>query len=68
MDPEAALAQARSACAQIGHQVDVVGKMPDDEDVDRLVTAFEALDEWLCKGGFLPDAWIRPYQREEKQS
>lgn len=25
--------------------------------VDRLMDNFEALDQWLSKGGYLPDSW-----------
>lgn len=28
-------------------------------DVDRLVEAVDALDEWLSDGGFLPKDWQR---------
>ena len=33
---------------------------PDDydcEDYTRFLELFEALDEWLSSGGFLPDNW-----------
>lgn len=26
-------------------------------EVDRLAELVEALDEWICKGGFLPKQW-----------
>lgn len=28
-------------------------------DAERLADLVEALDEWLSKGGFLPEAWKR---------
>ena len=30
-----------------------------EEMFNDLVDHFEALDDWLIKGGFLPNAWIR---------
>lgn len=29
----------------------------EDEEIARLVEAFDALDQWLTNGGFLPAAW-----------
>jgi len=51
MDPNRALENAREA-------VRLHGLKPDDLDAfDDLVDAFEALDQWLSKGGFLPKDW-----------
>ena len=47
MDPNAALAKVRELIGD-GDSADVL-----------LVDAFEALDEWLSKGGFLPSDWER---------
>lgn len=66
MDPNATLAEARQAVADVrAHQDDET----DDTvcsalDAIRVAEAFEALDEWLSKGGFLPEAWAgsRPEQ------
>ena len=56
MDPNTALDGARKATADIfaaqDHEV--------SEAAAELAGAFTALDEWLTKGGFLPDAWHRP--------
>lgn len=55
MDPNETLKQLRDAIKAVTN--------PDSEDrlgVRRtydLIYAFEALDEWLSKGGFLPDDW-----------
>jgi hypothetical protein len=46
MDPNATLAQIRELIAA-GTKVDL-------EQAAELMTA---LDEWLSRGGFLPDAW-----------
>lgn len=43
MDPNEALAQLRNAFA--------------DSDYLTAEELFNALDEWLTKGGFLPDPW-----------
>jgi hypothetical protein len=51
MDPNAALATLRALTADAlnGKEVDVM----------ELAESFEALDQWIGKGGFLPDAWQR---------
>lgn len=33
-----------------------------DDELEELVTLVKALDDWISKGGFLPDAW-RTYAR-----
>lgn len=65
MDPNEALRMARLAFKRIVNEE----KFPDEmnrtelsrflEDVQSLADHFEALDQWLSKGGFLPDAWKR---------
>jgi hypothetical protein len=32
----------------------------EETDITELAEAFEALDEWLKTGGFLPADWARP--------
>lgn len=56
MDPEQALNDAHVACA---HWIE--GERGDHDLVafDDLVNAFEALDQWLSKGGALPLDWSR---------
>ncbi len=56
MDPNEALAMARE-CARL---VDALG----DEDPDALISGlaaalghYQALDDWITRGGFLPEAW-----------
>lgn len=56
MDIDAALSQARSALAAIRRGEDSHGELMTDALAD-LVDAFEAIDDWLSKGGFLPSAW-----------
>lgn len=51
MDPNEALRALRAAC----------DKLDSDEEfhdaTDVLYEHFRALDEWLSRGGFLPEAW-----------
>ena len=56
MDPNEALKNARALAAAIlkdGETWDSATR------AEELANAFEALDEWLSKGGFLPEAWKR---------
>lgn len=54
MDPEVALQELRSL---------IYGplklEVPTRETNDEVVAAFEALDDWLVKGGAMPMAWQR---------
>lgn len=55
MDPNANLKEQRRLCAKmIGDEYEV-----DSDDAMRLVELVQALDEWIYKGGFLPDDWRR---------
>lgn len=56
MDVNAALARLRAA-SQALSLADSDERMA--ELAVELGDAFEALDEWLAKGGFLPDDWNR---------
>lgn len=53
MDPNAALAALREQAAALTAD----GDYADAQDVEAFVEQFQALDEWLSKGGFLPSAW-----------
>jgi hypothetical protein len=62
MDPEQALVDARAACdhwhnGERGERGDRGDR--DLDAFDELVNAFEALDQWLSRGGFLPQDWRR---------
>ena len=52
MDPNAALAGIREIVAKTYRE----GGAPLD-DLSRVIDFAESFDEWLTKGGFLPDAW-----------
>lgn len=56
MDPNKALKKARAALAKVRAWQDEEGETS-PEAAEDLVDAFEALDGWLSKGGFLPQAW-----------
>ena len=54
MDPDAALAAIREAIMRI----ETSGRQYENHpDVDSLIEHFQALDEWLSKGGFSPNSW-----------
>lgn len=59
MDPNAAYKNLMSA---VSDYEDKRGDAEGDhiDAADEMRDAFEALNEWLSKGGFLPDAWKRP--------
>ena len=58
MDPNATLAEARALAAAI-----TAGSLTTQdnavENAERMAELFDALDQWLSKGGFLPRAWER---------
>jgi hypothetical protein len=54
MDPNAALQALRAA---LGDYDLAIHKKVADVAADRALDAARALDEWLSKGGFAPDAW-----------
>lgn len=65
MDPNANLAEQRRIVARLmaawdsdastlSEFLDAIAK-----DAMRLAELVEALDGWISKGGFLPDAWAR---------
>ena len=51
MDPNQTLKDLRALRAKI-HADDSA-----DEKAEEMATLFQALDEWLLAGGFLPRAW-----------
>lgn len=65
MDPNEALKNARAALAALRTRLDDGEEPTSDTDAEvadhagDLADAFEALDGWLSKGGFLPAAWQR---------
>lgn len=61
MDPDEALKKAREAAKGVieGLSYEHRGQPSVEDYAGVLAEAFEALDEWLSKGGFLPDDWRR---------
>lgn len=59
MDPDAAYALLRDALATALRLLDdpAVSRSDAVEALDDLASAVDALDGWLCSGGFLPAAW-----------
>lgn len=59
MDPNANLAELRRLTRRALYDNDLT-----PAEVTRLAELVEALDEWLAKGGSLPDAWAKgPHAR-----
>lgn len=55
MDPNEALARARRAAERLLSD----GFEWDAAECEALCESLQALDQWLSKGGFLPDDWAR---------
>lgn len=55
MNPNKSLQTVRDAIASFHANGDEFNRHWDHEFV--LIDAIEALDEWLSRGGFLPEAW-----------
>lgn len=54
MDPNETLTQLRQACSDYEDTRGAGG----NPYADAMRDAAVALDEWLAKGGFLPDDWV----------
>ena len=54
MDPNEALRRLRALVATIRGSMNHY----DHRQVDDLIETFDALDDWLTKGGFLPATWM----------
>ena len=57
MDPDAALHDAHKALAEYRSAQDHENSGDAQTHAEELADAFEALDEWLTQGGFLPKDW-----------
>lgn len=56
MDPNEALRRIRGVVQRIGD--DASARTLDAfSELEEITDAAQALDEWLSKGGFLPDGW-----------
>lgn len=54
MDPNAALEQLREAIADAANPDQYTDR---EVAIEQIAEFFEALDNWLTNGGFLPGAW-----------
>jgi len=54
VDPNQALENIRSASRKADYALHDLSR---ELAYKEMAEHFEALDEWLSKGGFLPDAW-----------
>lgn len=54
MDPNATLDEIR----------DILKNQRARESAERLRELIESLDQWLSKGGFLPEAWEKKGQKD----
>jgi len=61
MDPDANLYEQIALARTINHGFDNVEPI-EDFNCARLATLVVELDEWIRKGGFLPQRWAGPHQ------
>lgn len=59
MDPDETLRQLRELADDIRGEQQMALDITDNEQ--RFIDLFTALDQWLSKGNFLPDAWVGAY-------
>lgn len=58
MDPNATVKELRELCEEIAEALDNGADAGDINAEARFVELFQGLDEWMSKGGFLPEAWV----------
>ena len=61
MDPNANLKEQRKIASIILEWFDTATEEADfpETEAQRLAELVQSLDEWISKGGFLPDAWVK---------
>jgi hypothetical protein len=64
MDPDTALANAREAAADYDKATSI---SQENDAAERLVEAFQALDQWLSRDGFLPADWRSDDEKAEDE-
>jgi hypothetical protein len=62
MDPNANLAEQRRIVTRV-----IAGDDSDAAHLARLADLVQALDEWISRGGFLPDAWQEGHDNKPKE-
>lgn len=60
MDPNANLQELRELVQQANER----GRLSRD-DALRMAELFDALDGWICRGGFLPASWMQSRMNQE---
>lgn len=63
MDPTETLRELRTRVFYAKAHRDDGLEFPDvdaDENIDRILELFQALDGWLTRSGFLPEQWTTP--------
>jgi hypothetical protein len=63
MDPDEALRVAREATAKLLEDDEAMPYDAQAELASDLAAAFDALDEWLTKGGFAPADWRKAFTK-----
>lgn len=58
MDPDANLNEQRRLASRIVERLEN-DRLVNENDYARLADLVLALDEWICRGGFLPKDWKR---------
>lgn len=53
MDPNKTLNELRKVMAEIR-------RTPQSDEADEAAELFQALDDWITRGGFLPKDWNKP--------
>jgi hypothetical protein len=66
MDPDAALARLREIAAEILSPDYDIDSSTSVDPLAEIAEQFQALDEWIDWGGFLPTAWRVGQQRERR--
>jgi hypothetical protein len=66
MDPNANLREIREL-VKSGNATNDAGNDIGAHDASRMVELVEALDEWITRGGFLPDRWEIGHKRADSQ-
>lgn len=66
MDPNVTLQELRALISERAQVDDAEGTGKRERLAEAIIERFEALDQWLTKGGFAPNDWLRPPRLEVK--
>ncbi len=59
MDPNETLRALRAYAAKVLQDNDDPDNGVDQDEARAFAEAFEHLDQWISRGGFLPESWAR---------